>query len=136
MLVLSRKESEIIRVGDSIAITVVRIAKDRVRLGIEAPENVLVLRGELEKGEDGEREEEEKEKSSAPERSVSVQSSRAAVPRRTLAEFRRSRMTHQFSEASSSAEQKEESPGNIAVEEETAIQQEEKPTGNRRFFRW
>lgn len=48
MLVLSRRESERIRLGDSIVITVVRVAGDRVRLGIEAPADVLVLRGELE----------------------------------------------------------------------------------------
>lgn len=51
MLVLSRKESERIRIGDSIVITVVRLTRDRVRLGIEAPANVLVLRDELEKDE-------------------------------------------------------------------------------------
>ena len=49
MLVLSRKESERIRVGESIVVTVVRLTKDRVRLGIEAPDDVLVLRDELEK---------------------------------------------------------------------------------------
>jgi carbon storage regulator len=48
MLVLSRRESERIRVGDSIVVTVVRVAGDRVRLGIEAPSDVLVLRDELE----------------------------------------------------------------------------------------
>ena len=48
MLVLSRKESERIRVGDSIVVTVVRVAGDKVRLGIEAPADVLVLRDELE----------------------------------------------------------------------------------------
>lgn len=48
MLVLSRRESERIRLGKSIVITVVRVAGDRVRLGIEAPPDVLVLRGELE----------------------------------------------------------------------------------------
>ena len=47
MLVLSRKESERIRLGDSIVITIVRVAGDKVRLGIEAPPNVLVLRDEL-----------------------------------------------------------------------------------------
>lgn len=52
MLVLSRKESERIRVGDSIVVTVVRLTKDRVRLGIEAPDDVLVLRDELEKESD------------------------------------------------------------------------------------
>ena len=45
MLVLSRRESECIRLGDSIVVTVVRVAGDRVRLGIEAPSEVVVLRG-------------------------------------------------------------------------------------------
>jgi carbon storage regulator len=47
MLVLSRKESERIRLGDSIVVTVIRVSGDKVRLGIEAPPNVLVLRDEL-----------------------------------------------------------------------------------------
>ncbi|MBM4000891.1 MAG: carbon storage regulator [Planctomycetes bacterium] len=48
MLVLSRKETERIRLGDSIIVTVVRVAGDKVRLGIDAPPDVLVLREELE----------------------------------------------------------------------------------------
>lgn len=48
MLVLSRKESERIKLGDSIVVTVIRVAGDCVRLGIEAPTDVLVLREELE----------------------------------------------------------------------------------------
>ena len=48
MLVLSRKESERIRLGKSIVVTVVRVSGDKVRLGIEAPPDVLVLREELE----------------------------------------------------------------------------------------
>jgi carbon storage regulator len=51
MLVLSRRESEQIKLGDSIVVTVVRLGGDRVRLGIEAPSDVLVLRGELERHE-------------------------------------------------------------------------------------
>jgi carbon storage regulator len=47
MLVLSRKESERIRLGDSIVVTVVRVAGDKVRLGIEAPADMIVLRDEL-----------------------------------------------------------------------------------------
>jgi carbon storage regulator len=47
MLVLSRKQSERIRLGDSIVLTIVRVSGDKVRLGIEAPPNVLVLRDEL-----------------------------------------------------------------------------------------
>jgi carbon storage regulator len=47
MLVLSRKESEKIRLGDSIVVTIVRVSGDKVRLGIEAPADVIVLRDEL-----------------------------------------------------------------------------------------
>lgn len=47
MLVLSRKESQQIRLGDSIVLTIVRLTGDRVRLGIEAPDDVVILREEL-----------------------------------------------------------------------------------------
>ena len=47
MLVLSRKERERVRLGESITITIVRVSGDRVRLGIEAPDDLLVLREEL-----------------------------------------------------------------------------------------
>lgn len=47
MLVLSRKESERVRLGDSIVVTIVRVAGDKVRLGIEAPPDIVVLRDEL-----------------------------------------------------------------------------------------
>jgi carbon storage regulator len=47
MLVLSRKQNERIRVGDSVVVTVVRVSGDKVRIGIEAPPNVRVLRDEL-----------------------------------------------------------------------------------------
>jgi len=48
MLVLSRRERERIRLGDSIVVTVVRVSGDKVRLGIEAPPDIVVLRDELE----------------------------------------------------------------------------------------
>ena len=48
MLVLSRKQNERIRVGDSVVVTIVRVSGDKVRIGIEAPANVRVLRDELE----------------------------------------------------------------------------------------
>ncbi len=48
MLVLSRRESETIKIGDSIEITLVRVSGDRVRVGIQAPSDLLILRGELE----------------------------------------------------------------------------------------
>jgi len=47
MLVLSRRENERIKLGDSIVITVIRLSGDKVRLGIDAPANVVVLREEL-----------------------------------------------------------------------------------------
>lgn len=53
MLVLSRKESQRIRLGDSIVLTIVKIAGDKVRVGIQAPSDVLVLRDELEAWQDG-----------------------------------------------------------------------------------
>ena len=51
MLVLSRKQSERIRLGKDIVVTVVRVAGDKVRLGIEAPADIVVLRDELETNE-------------------------------------------------------------------------------------
>ncbi len=51
MLVLSRKKSEKIRLGDSIQITIVRVCGNKVRLGIQAPPDVAVLREELNQGE-------------------------------------------------------------------------------------
>lgn len=53
MLVLSRKESEKIMLGDSIVLTIVRVSGDRVRLGIEAPSDMLILRKELDPTEPG-----------------------------------------------------------------------------------
>ena len=47
MLVLTRKYQEKIRIGDNITITVLRTKGKAVRLGIEAPINVPVIRGEL-----------------------------------------------------------------------------------------
>jgi carbon storage regulator len=47
MLVLSRKSGEKILIGDKISITVVRIAPGIVRIGVEAPKDLPVLREEL-----------------------------------------------------------------------------------------
>jgi carbon storage regulator len=49
MLVLSRKELQRIRLGDEIVITVLRLGGEKVRLGIEAPKDMLVLRDELQR---------------------------------------------------------------------------------------
>jgi carbon storage regulator CsrA len=47
MLVLTRKRHEQIRIGDSITLTILRIKGNTVRVGIEAPRGVRVMRGEL-----------------------------------------------------------------------------------------
>ncbi len=47
MLVLTRKLQEQIRVGDNITLTVLRVKGNSVRIGIEAPKDVRVVRGEL-----------------------------------------------------------------------------------------
>ncbi|MEX0820322.1 MAG: carbon storage regulator [Pirellulaceae bacterium] len=47
MLVLTRKVGESFMIGDSITVTVVRVAGGGVRIGIEAPDDCLVMRREL-----------------------------------------------------------------------------------------
>ena len=47
MLVLTRKQSEKIRIGDDVTLTVVRIDGNKVRIGIEAPGDVVIRRDEL-----------------------------------------------------------------------------------------
>lgn len=47
MLILTRRPGESIQVGDDIEISVLEIRGNQVRLGINAPTDVLVLRSEL-----------------------------------------------------------------------------------------
>lgn len=47
MLVLTRKVGERIQIGDEIIISVIRVQNGKVRVGIEAPDNVRVRRDEL-----------------------------------------------------------------------------------------
>jgi len=47
MLVLTRKQNEGILIGSDISITVINIEGDKVRIGIDAPKNVRVIREEL-----------------------------------------------------------------------------------------
>lgn len=123
MLVLSRKESERIRVGDSIVVTVVRLTKDRVRLGIEAPNDVLVLRDELEK--DGE--ETIPVKNREPlRRSIPVQT--------TIAAKRRARNTEFAPKDSCVAVLEQEEPRGLEEMELDANQ--ERPCPPRKYFRW
>lgn len=47
MLVLSRKKNETIQIGDAIKFVLVEIRGDKARIGIEAPAEVPVHRGEV-----------------------------------------------------------------------------------------
>lgn len=47
MLVLSRKAGERILIGDDVVVTVVRIGPNSVRVGIEAPREMNIVREEL-----------------------------------------------------------------------------------------
>jgi carbon storage regulator len=47
MLVLSRKVGEALTIGAEVTIRLIRVNGNQVRLGIEAPESVKVLRAEL-----------------------------------------------------------------------------------------
>ena len=69
MLVLSRKVGEKLVIGDNITVIVNRISGNRVTLGIEAPGDVRVMRGELKK---------------AAEASAAEPQPAAALPRPTL----------------------------------------------------
>lgn len=47
MLVLTRKKNESIMIGKDIEVTLLEIEGDRVRIGIEAPREVVILRREV-----------------------------------------------------------------------------------------
>jgi carbon storage regulator len=47
MLVLTRKPGEKIHVGPDITVTVLEVVGNKIRIGIEAPEDIRVLRSEL-----------------------------------------------------------------------------------------
>jgi carbon storage regulator len=47
MLVLSRKVGESLVLDGEIKLTVLRVGTSRIRFGIEAPDHVSILRGEL-----------------------------------------------------------------------------------------
>lgn len=50
MLVLSRKALQSVVIGQDVKITVIRVEGNQVRIGIEAPGDVRILRGELVEG--------------------------------------------------------------------------------------
>lgn len=47
MLILSRKLGESVLLGDDVSITVLEVSKGVVKLGIDAPKEIRILRGEL-----------------------------------------------------------------------------------------
>jgi carbon storage regulator len=47
MLVLSRKATETIVIDDRIQVTILRAQRGQVRIGIQAPRDIPVVRGEL-----------------------------------------------------------------------------------------
>jgi len=54
MLVLTRKPAETIHIGEGIVIKVIKTGKGTVKIGIEAPAHVRVMRGELLEPSEGE----------------------------------------------------------------------------------
>lgn len=47
MLVITRKKGESLMIGDDIEITISRIEDGSVKIGVQAPKNVTILRKEL-----------------------------------------------------------------------------------------
>lgn len=47
MLILTRKSGEVIRIGDDIAIRVLEVRGNQVRIGVEAPAKVRIYREEI-----------------------------------------------------------------------------------------
>lgn len=47
MLVLTRKKSQMIQIGDDIVVKVIQTGRSTVKIGVDAPAHVRVLRGEL-----------------------------------------------------------------------------------------
>ena len=47
MLVITRKKGEALLIGDNIEITIVRLDDGSVKLAIDAPKNIVILRKEL-----------------------------------------------------------------------------------------
>lgn len=90
MLVLSRKKGEQIRIGEKIVITVQRMSGNRVSIGIEAPPECRIVRGELQVGDlhTGELRGDEQSKPATnvntPESQSPVQVSLQRIPRSEL----------------------------------------------------
>jgi len=47
MLILTRRNGEVLKIGDDIDVTVLGVTGNQVRIGISAPRDVAVHRGEI-----------------------------------------------------------------------------------------
>lgn len=47
MLIITRKEGESFLIGDNVEITITKVADGNVKIGIEAPREMIILRKEL-----------------------------------------------------------------------------------------
>ncbi|MFV0444168.1 MAG: carbon storage regulator [Planctomycetaceae bacterium] len=47
MLVITRKEAELVQIGENIFVKVIQTGRGSIKIGIEAPAHVRVLRGEM-----------------------------------------------------------------------------------------
>ena len=83
MLVLSRKQQQQIKIGEQITVTVLRVKGNTVRIGVQAPRDVRVIRGELPKNESSEEVIAEIELTDAPEHEPSVQEP-ISIPTQTM----------------------------------------------------
>lgn len=47
MLVLSRKEAQEIMIGEHIAVSIIKIRNGKIKIGIDAPKNINIMRAEI-----------------------------------------------------------------------------------------
>ncbi len=89
MLILSRRESESIHLGDDIVLTIVRVSGEKVRIGIQAPPHIKVLRNELEIEDTSSRKAVVEPKSITPQKPVVEPKPIAPISRSTPIQVRR-----------------------------------------------
>lgn len=56
MLVITRRKGEELKIGDSVTVKILAMNGNRVSIGIEAPDDVRIVRGELKPQKDEEKE--------------------------------------------------------------------------------
>ena len=85
MLVLTRKSHEQIQIGDNITITILRVKGGAIRVGIDAPRSVTVLRKELE-GKPAKQEKTQVEAVATSTENSATVAFAAPIPRRRITE--------------------------------------------------